>query len=104
MRVQRRSRIETLHLTIAYGTILGYTAEHFKSEKDWEVRRMLEFSRAIKCPNINSQLAGFKKVSDKEFFAQLPRNIPVTTRCSFFIQVQQVLAAPGVLERFIKNK
>ena len=44
--------------------LLGYTAEHFKNDRDWEVRRMLEFSRAIKCPNINSQLAGFKKVKD----------------------------------------
>lgn len=93
-RVVRRSMAEIArsgHLTQEKGLIIdnmevavvywrcGYTAEHFKSERDWEVRKMLELSRAIKCPNINSQLAGFKKV-------------------------QQVLAVPGVLERFIKDK
>ena len=43
-----------------------------------DVRLLMEKSCAIKCPNVGLQLAGCKKV-------------------------QQELAVPGVLERFIKN-
>ncbi len=41
----------------------GYIGDHFKGEKDWEARLMMELSRAVKCPSVNGQLAGFKKVS-----------------------------------------
>jgi len=47
--------------------------------QDWEVRLMFERSRAVKCPSIALQLAGCKKV-------------------------QQELAAPGAVERFIKDR
>lgn len=57
----------------------GYIGEHFKGERDWDARLMLERSRAVKCPSINGQLAGFKKV-------------------------QQVVANPGVLERYIQDR
>ncbi|OXU23570.1 hypothetical protein TSAR_006175 [Trichomalopsis sarcophagae] len=53
----------------------GYELEAYPSEKEWEVRLLLERSRAIKCPSIQYHLAGTKKV-------------------------QQQLAVPGVLERF----
>ena len=53
----------------------GYIPEDYRSNKQWEARRLLESSRAIKCPTIITQLAGCKKV-------------------------QQVLTMPGVLERY----
>jgi hypothetical protein len=53
-----------------------YTPNDFKSPTDWETRGLLEQSRAIKCPPLPLQLAGGK-------------------------MIQAVLAAPGVLERFI---
>lgn len=46
--------------------------------KVWDVRLTMERSRAIKCPSVQYQLAGSKKV-------------------------QQALALPGVVERFIKD-
>ena len=48
---------------------------HFCLLQDWNARLMLERSRAIKCPSAALHLAGTKKV-------------------------QQVLASPGVLERY----
>ncbi|KAF8693853.1 Glutathione synthetase, partial [Rhizoctonia solani] len=53
-----------------------YTPNDFKSSTDWDTRILLEKSRAIKCPSLPLQLAGGK-------------------------MIQAVLAAPGVLERFI---
>ncbi|KAH7337277.1 hypothetical protein B0J17DRAFT_695669 [Rhizoctonia solani] len=53
-----------------------YTPDDFKSPTDWATRVLLEQSRAIKCPSLPLQLAGGK-------------------------MIQAVLAAPGVLERFI---
>lgn len=47
------------------------------NEKNWDVRLLLERSKAIKCPSVALQLAGAKKV-------------------------QQVLAQPGVLESFLQ--
>ncbi|KAL4655309.1 glutathione synthetase [Arapaima gigas] len=47
--------------------------------QNWEVRLMMERSQAVKCPNIQTHLAGVKKV-------------------------QQVLAQPGVLEKFFPNE
>ncbi|XP_015770551.1 PREDICTED: glutathione synthetase-like isoform X2 [Acropora digitifera] len=57
----------------------GYDPSSYTSENDWNARLMLERSRAIKCPSAALHLAGTKKV-------------------------QQVLASPGVLERFISDK
>ncbi|KAG8733529.1 hypothetical protein FRC11_005531 [Ceratobasidium sp. 423] len=53
-----------------------YTPNDFKLSTDWPTRILLEQSRAIKCPSLPLQLAGGK-------------------------MIQAVLAAPGVLERFI---
>ncbi|CAE7067950.1 unnamed protein product [Rhizoctonia solani] len=53
-----------------------YTPNDFNLPADWATRILLEQSRAIKCPSLPLQLAGGK-------------------------MVQAVLAAPGVLERFI---
>jgi hypothetical protein len=57
----------------------GYAPEQYPSEAEWKARLTLERSRAIKCPSIHYHLAGTKKV-------------------------QQQLAAPGVLERFVDRK
>ncbi|XP_077433258.1 glutathione synthetase-like isoform X1 [Vanacampus margaritifer] len=57
----------------------GYMPHNYRSEKAWEARLMMECSLAVKCPDISTHLAGTKKV-------------------------QQVLAKPGVLERFFPNQ
>ncbi|XP_077283407.1 glutathione synthetase-like isoform X2 [Arctopsyche grandis] len=56
----------------------GYEPGHYPTEKEWEARLSIERSTAIKCPSIQYHLAGTKKV-------------------------QQTLARPGTLERFIKD-
>lgn len=57
----------------------GYEPGHYHSENEWNARLMIERSSAIKCPSIHYHLAGTKKV-------------------------QQALAKPGILERFLKNE
>ncbi|KAK0045197.1 glutathione synthetase [Biomphalaria pfeifferi] len=56
----------------------GYTAENYSSEEEWNGRLKLELSTAIKCPSIQYQLMGSKKI-------------------------QQELARPGAVERFISD-
>lgn len=56
----------------------AYAPEQMDAQS-WEVRLRIELSRAIKCPSVQYHLAGTKKV-------------------------QQVLAQPGVLDRFFTNK
>ncbi|XP_002125323.2 glutathione synthetase-like [Ciona intestinalis] len=56
-----------------------YMPDHFPTTKHWEVRKLIELSCAIKSPSIAHQLVGSKKL-------------------------QQVLAKPGVLEKFIKDE
>ena len=53
----------------------GYGPGDYPTQKEWEARRFIELSRAIKCPTVITQLAGCKKV-------------------------QQVLSNPGILERY----
>ena len=54
----------------------GYTPNDYPSEGEWEARRTLERSHAVKCPSVAQQLAGTKKV-------------------------QQALALPDALTRFV---
>ncbi|XP_018798619.1 PREDICTED: glutathione synthetase-like isoform X2 [Bactrocera latifrons] len=56
----------------------GYEPLHYHSQDEWDARYMMECSRAIKCPSIHYHLAGTKKV-------------------------QQALAQPEMLERFISD-
>nr|XP_014092058.1 glutathione synthetase isoform X1 [Bactrocera oleae]XP_014092060.1 glutathione synthetase isoform X1 [Bactrocera oleae] len=56
----------------------GYEPRHYHSQDEWDARYMMECSRAIKCPSIHYHLAGTKKV-------------------------QQALAQPAMLERFISD-
>ncbi|KAG4916887.1 Glutathione synthetase, chloroplastic [Glycine soja] len=57
----------------------GYTPIDYPSESEWSARILMEQSSAVKCPSISYHLVGTKKI-------------------------QQELAKPGVLERFIENK
>lgn len=57
----------------------GYSPDDYPTEKHWDLRLRIERSRAIKCPTVALQLAGAKKV-------------------------QQVLAEPGVVERFLPRR
>ncbi|KAL4220750.1 hypothetical protein ACF0H5_021144 [Mactra antiquata] len=54
----------------------GYSPKHYPTEKEFQLRLNLERSHAIKCPTMAFHLAGCKKI-------------------------QQVLAEPGILERFL---
>lgn len=56
----------------------GYGLEAYPTEKEWDVRLLMERSLAIKCPSIQYHLAGTKKV-------------------------QQILSLPGVVERFLPD-
>eukprot|EP00002_Diphylleia_rotans_P028807 TRINITY_DN5823_c0_g1_i1.p1 TRINITY_DN5823_c0_g1~~TRINITY_DN5823_c0_g1_i1.p1 ORF type:complete len:520 (+),score=87.80 TRINITY_DN5823_c0_g1_i1:52-1611(+) len=57
----------------------GYTPVDYPTEQEWDARVMIERSEAIKCPNIAVHLVGAKKF-------------------------QQVLAQPGVLERYLHKE
>ncbi|CAN6356316.1 unnamed protein product [Urochloa humidicola] len=57
----------------------GYTPNDYPSEVEWSARLLIEQSSAVKCPSISYHLVGTKKI-------------------------QQELAKPNVLERFLENK
>ncbi|KAL6908066.1 hypothetical protein ACP4OV_002236 [Aristida adscensionis] len=57
----------------------GYSPNDYPSEVEWRARLLMEQSYAIKCPSISYHLVGTKKI-------------------------QQELAKPNVLERFLDNK
>lgn len=67
---------EPVEVSVAYMRAGYEAAEH--GDEGIAARIMIETSRAIKCPSVLGQLAGFKKV-------------------------QQALAVPGVLERFMSD-
>ncbi|MQL72436.1 hypothetical protein Taro_004743 [Colocasia esculenta] len=57
----------------------GYSPNDYPSELEWRARLLMEKSSAIKCPSISYHLVGTKKI-------------------------QQELAKPNVLERFLDSK
>ncbi|GAV63215.1 GSH_synthase domain-containing protein/GSH_synth_ATP domain-containing protein [Cephalotus follicularis] len=57
----------------------GYAPTDYPSESEWRARLFMEESSSIKCPSISYHLAGTKKI-------------------------QQELAKPNLLERFLDNK
>ncbi|KAJ7978025.1 Glutathione synthetase [Quillaja saponaria] len=57
----------------------GYTPIDYPSESEWRARLLMEQSSSVKCPSISYHLAGTKKI-------------------------QQELAKPNLLERFLDNK
>ncbi|KAJ3299205.1 hypothetical protein HK104_009738 [Borealophlyctis nickersoniae] len=56
----------------------GYAPTDYPSEKEWAGRLLVERSKSVKCPNIAYHLVGTKKV-------------------------QQILARPGLVEKFISD-
>lgn len=40
----------------------GYELEAYPTDKEWDIRLLIERSRAIKCPSVQYHLAGTKKV------------------------------------------
>ncbi|KAM2625970.1 hypothetical protein TB1_032760 [Malus domestica] len=58
---------------------VGYAPINYPSESEWRARLLMEQSSAIKCPSISYHLVGTKKI-------------------------QQELAKPNVLERFLDDK
>lgn len=57
----------------------GYEPGQYHAQKEWDARLLIERSLAIKCPSIQYHLAGTKKV-------------------------QQTLAKPGMVARFLKDE
>ncbi|ONK55365.1 uncharacterized protein A4U43_UnF4260 [Asparagus officinalis] len=57
----------------------GYSPRDYPSESEWSARFLIEKSNAVKCPSISYHLVGTKKI-------------------------QQELAKPNVLERFLENE
>ncbi|XP_074311535.1 glutathione synthetase, chloroplastic [Silene latifolia] len=57
----------------------GYAPTDYPSEEEWDARLLIEQSSVVKCPSISYHLAGSKKI-------------------------QQELAKPNILERFLDNK
>lgn len=56
----------------------GYSPDQLPGKKEWDVRLLIERSKAIKCPSIQYHLAGTKKV-------------------------QQALTKPGAVEMFLND-
>ncbi|XP_051805894.1 glutathione synthetase-like [Acanthochromis polyacanthus] len=73
----KRLFIDGLEVAVVYYRY-GYMPDNY-TEQSWAARLLMERSRAVKCPDIGTQLAGTKKI-------------------------QQVLASPGVLEKFFPDQ
>merc|ERR1711939_67867 len=56
----------------------GYAPDDYASDKEWQARAVIEASNAIKCPTVAYQMGGTKKV-------------------------QQALAAPGIIEKWLPS-
>lgn len=77
-KLKLRGRGGDLEVAVVYFRA-GYEPNHYPTENEWNARLMIERSRSIKCPSINYHLAGTKKV-------------------------QQALAVPGILKRFLNDE
>ncbi|XP_041802104.1 glutathione synthetase-like [Chelmon rostratus] len=73
----KRLFIDGLEVAVVYYRY-GYMPDHY-TQQTWDARLLMERSLAVKCPDISTHLAGTKKV-------------------------QQVLARPGVLEKFFPDQ
>ena len=82
----------------------GYTPDDYPTESEWAARLLIERSFAIKCPSIGQHLAGTKKVQLVRARATptpTPDPDPSPSPSPGPNQVQQVLAAPVMLARFV---
>ncbi|XP_078690405.1 glutathione synthetase-like isoform X2 [Branchiostoma floridae x Branchiostoma belcheri] len=77
LRPDKTLLVDGLEVAVAYFRA-GYVPPDYPTEHEWRARLQIEQSKAIKCPCISYHLAGTKKV-------------------------QQELAQPGVLERFLED-
>ncbi|XP_018530873.1 glutathione synthetase [Lates calcarifer] len=75
---EKRLFVDGLEVAVVYFRN-GYMPQNYVSEQTWDARLLMERSLAVKCPDISTHLAGTKKV-------------------------QQVLARPGVLEKFFPEQ
>ncbi|XP_047453377.1 glutathione synthetase-like isoform X2 [Mugil cephalus] len=73
----KRLFVDGLEVAVVYYRY-GYMPDNY-TEQSWDARLLMERSLAVKCPDISTHLAGTKKV-------------------------QQVLARPGVLEKFFPGQ
>ena len=60
-RVELMAEAQLMQIAVAYFRA-GYAPKDYPSDAEWDGRRVLERSRAIKCPNIADHLSGSKKV------------------------------------------
>uniref|UniRef100_A0A7N6BMR5 Glutathione synthetase n=1 Tax=Anabas testudineus TaxID=64144 RepID=A0A7N6BMR5_ANATE len=77
LNADKRLFIDGLEVAVVYYRY-GYMPDNYTAQS-WDARLLMERSRAVKCPDISTHLAGTKKV-------------------------QQVLARPGVLEKFFPDQ
>ncbi|XP_060815661.1 glutathione synthetase-like isoform X1 [Bombus pascuorum] len=74
----------------------GYEVEAYPTEREWEIRLLIERSKAIKCPSIQYHLAGTKKVQQSLAY---PNVLNVLLRDDNTIkQIQEVFAGLYSLE------
>ncbi|XP_072168975.1 glutathione synthetase-like [Diadema setosum] len=78
LREDRRLFIDGMEVAVIYYRS-GYVPTHFPSDTEWRAKLIGEQSRAAVCPSVSFHLAGTKKI-------------------------QQELAKPGVLERFLEDE
>ena len=79
VRARRRRHVDVPGRETQRGVLPpGYSPADYPTDAEWDARELLERSGAVKSPSAAMHLAGTKKV-------------------------QQVLAAPGTLERFVKD-
>ncbi|KAJ1552758.1 hypothetical protein HK405_010136, partial [Cladochytrium tenue] len=71
----RKLFIGTREVSVVYYRA-GYTPDDYPGKAEWAARLLVERSHAVKCPNVTYHLVGAKKV-------------------------QQILAEPGMLEKFV---
>ncbi|GJP55960.1 hypothetical protein CLOM_g14998 [Closterium sp. NIES-68] len=71
-------RVDGHRISVVYYRA-GYGPSDYPTDLEWQARLLLERSSAVKCPTISYHLAGAKKI-------------------------QQQLAQPGVLERFVADE
>ncbi|KAI8913531.1 glutathione synthase [Gorgonomyces haynaldii] len=77
LRQDRKMYINNLEIAVSYYRS-GYTPDDYPTQKEWDARLLVEQSYSIKCPNAAYHLVGSKKV-------------------------QQILAMPNQLERFVSD-
>ncbi|RNA00504.1 glutathione synthetase-like isoform X2 [Brachionus plicatilis] len=84
----------------------GYDPSHFKSQVEWDTLYRIEISKAIKCPNIGTFLAGMKKIQESisieenlEIFCKSNKNLLKSFFAEFFLlntseNIEKVLENP----------